>query len=380
MTGSNARPDLPVLTSLRFWAATIVVLNHLDAGHLGYLPEIVRGWCQSGYEAVTFFFVLSGFILTYVYSSRREHESLNVSVRHFQIARLARIGPAYYLALALLLPPFVYGFAVAGIMSANNFALSIMAVPTLLQAWLPPVSFSWNGPAWSLSVEVFFYALFPTLLFKTRTLPRRNLLAIAAATVLASAVIRSSMPWVVSGDSQTWQYFLHYFPLFHLPSFIFGMALGRFYLFGDAPSQNLNKLLFLIAVTALSVLLGYRSAFPSWLLTDAALVPLYGLVILAGARLEGPLHSALAHPLLVLLGHASYSIYILHIGIAFWWQWLAHKVFHVSLSPTAELILILALVSGISVGVFLYFERPLRRWVVQFSSRLIPSARPQSLA
>ena len=56
MTGSIARPDLPVLTSLRFWAAVIVVLNHLDAGHLSYLPQIVSGWCQSGYEAVTFFF------------------------------------------------------------------------------------------------------------------------------------------------------------------------------------------------------------------------------------------------------------------------------------------------------------------------------------
>jgi peptidoglycan/LPS O-acetylase OafA/YrhL len=95
VTGSVARPDLPVLTSLRFWAAIVVVLNHLDAGHLDYLPEFVRGWCVSGYEAVTFFFVLSGFILTYVYASGHEHQSLNVPVRHFQIARLARIGPAY---------------------------------------------------------------------------------------------------------------------------------------------------------------------------------------------------------------------------------------------------------------------------------------------
>ena len=369
MTGTIGRPDLPVLTSLRFWAAAIVVLNHLDAAHLSYLPEIVKGWCQSGYEAVSFFFVLSGFILTYVYSSSREHESLNVSVRHFQVARLARIGPAYYLALLLLLPPFVYGFAVSGIVSADTFAVATIAVPTLVQAWFPPVSFSWNGPAWSLSVEVFFYTLFPTLLCKTRTVSRSGFLIIAAVAVLASAVARVYMPSLVLGYTQNWQYFFHYFPLFHLPSFVFGMALGRIYLFAPAPTETLNRLWFLGAVIVLSLLLGYRSALPSWLLTDAVLVPLYGLVILAGARIEES-HSALAHPLLVLLGHASYSIYILHIGIAFWWQWIAHKIFRISLSPTIELVVILSLVIAVSICVFLYFERPLRRWVVQSSIRL----------
>ena len=304
-----------------------------------------------------------------MYSSSREHESLNVSVRQFQLARLARIGPAYYLGLVLLLPPFVYGFAVAGIMSADTFALATIAVPTLVQAWLPPVSFSWNGPAWSLSVEVFFYALFPALLCKTRTLSRRDLLAIAAMGVLASAMARAYIPSAMSGYSQNWQYFFHYFPLFHLPSFIFGMALGRFYLFAPAPSATLNRLTFLATAILLALLLGYRSVLPSWLSTDAVLVPLYGVVILAGARLEGSLQRALAHPLLVLFGHASYSIYILHIGIAFWWQWMVHKIFNATLNPTVELVVILCLVIAASVGVFLYFERPLRRWVVQVSTR-----------
>jgi peptidoglycan/LPS O-acetylase OafA/YrhL len=369
VTPSVSRPDLPVLTSLRFWAATIVVLNHLDVAHLGYIPEIVKGWCQSGYEAVTFFFVLSGFILTYVYASGREHEALNVAVRRFQIARLARIGPSYYLGLALLLPPFVYSFAAAGIVSAETFAVATIAVPTLVQAWLPPVSFSWNGPAWSLSVEVFFYALFPVLLSRTRALSRQELLAVAAMAVLASAIARWYMPSMVSGDTRNWFYFFHYFPLFHLPTFIFGMALGRIYLFGRPPSKTVNNVWFLAAVIVLALLLGYRSALPAWLSTDALLVPLYGIVILAGARLEGSLQSALAHPLLVLLGHASYSIYILHVAVVFWWQWVAHKVFQVSLSPIAELVIILFLVMAVSICVFQYFERPLRRWIVQSSSR-----------
>jgi peptidoglycan/LPS O-acetylase OafA/YrhL len=370
VTGSVARPDLPVLTSLRFWAAIIVVLNHLDAAHLGYLPDVVTGWCVSGYEAVTFFFVLSGFILTYVYASSREHQALNVPVRSFHVARLARIGPAYYLALALLLPPFVYGFAMAGIVPADTFALATIAVPTLVQAWLPPVSFSWNGPAWSLSVEVFFYALFPTLLSRTGSLSQRGFLGVAVAAVAASAAARLYLPSVAGADTESWRYFFHYFPLFHLPSFIFGMALARIYLFGSAPSVRTNTLSFFGVTIVLALLLGYRSSLPSWLLSDAALVPLYGIVICTGARLEGPLQRVLARPVLVLLGHASYSIYILHIGIVFWWQWLAHNIFHIRLSHATEIAVILSLVIGVSICVFLYFERPLRRWIVLSSNRL----------
>lgn len=370
MTGSVARSDLPVLTTLRFWAAIVVVLNHLDAGHLSYLPEAFKGWCQSGYEAVTFFFVLSGFILTYVYSCDREHGALNVSVRRFQLARLARIMPSYYLALLLLLPPFVYGVAVAGIIPLDQFVLATLTVPALMQAWLPTVSFSWNGPAWSLSVEVFFYALFPALLCRTRMMSHREFLTLAAVAVIASAAARFYLPQSLAvEDSQNWRYFFHYFPLFHLPSFLFGMALGRIYLFRPAPTERVNTLVFLASVIVLSLLLGYRFALPSWLLTDAVLVPLYGLVIFSGARLGGSLRGVFIHPLLVLLGHASYSIYILHIGIVFWWQWVAQRILGTSLSPTIELAILLILVIAVSVCVFLYFERPLRRWIVLSSSR-----------
>jgi peptidoglycan/LPS O-acetylase OafA/YrhL len=369
MSGSVERPDLPVLTSLRFWAAAVVVLNHLDAAKIPYLPEVVKGWCQSGYEAVSFFFVLSGFILTYVYSSPREDGGLNVSARRFQIARFARIGPAYYLGLILMLPPFIYGFAIAGMIPPYEFVLATITVPTLLQAWLPPVSFSWNGPAWSLSVELFFYALFPYLLCKTSKLSRSDFVTLAIATVMASAALRLETRPLAPSNSADWQYFFAYFPLFHLPSFLFGMALGRVYLFGAGVSPAVCKLLFVSGVLLLGLLLGYRTALPAWLLTDAALVPLYGMVILGATRITGGVQAMLVHPAMVLLGHASYSIYILHNGIVFWWRWLAHKLFVMKFSHTAEVVLIFGLVVMASTVAFLFFERPLRRWIAQSFGR-----------
>lgn len=369
MANSVERPDLPVLTTLRFFAAAVVVLNHLDAAKIPFLPDIVKGWCQSGYEAVSFFFVLSGFILTYVYSSLREDGRLNVSPRRFQIARFARIGPAYYLGLILMLPPFIYGFAVAGMMPLDQFVLATLAVPTLLQAWFPPVSFSWNGPAWSLSVELFFYALFPYLLCRTSNLSRRDFVTLAMATVIASAAIRLGARPLAPVNSTDWQYFFAYFPLFHLPSFLFGMALGRVYLFGSSVSPQTCKVLFLSGVLVLALLLGYRSSMPAWLVTDAVLVPLYGVIILGGTRLTGSLQAVFVHPALVLLGHASYSVYILHSGIVFWWRWLAHKLFVMKLSHTTEVVLIFGLVVIVSAAAFLYFEQPLRRWIAHSFGR-----------
>jgi len=369
MAGDLERPDLPVLTSLRFWAAAVVVLNHLDAAKISYLPDIVKGWCQSGYEAVSFFFVLSGFILTYVYSSPREDGGLNVSARRFRIARFARIGPAYYLGLILMLPPFIYGLAVAGMIPLDDFVLATIAVPTLLQAWFPPISFSWNGPAWSLSVELFFYALFPYLLSETNRFSRRDFVTLAVATVIFSAAIRLEMPALNPSNSRDWQYFFAYFPLFHLPSFVFGMALGRVYLFGRGTTPAVSKLLFVGGILLLALLLGYRSSMPASLLTDVVLVPLYGMVILGGTRLTGGLQATFVHPALVLLGHASYSIYILHNGIVFWWRWLAHKLFVMQLSHTAEVVLLFGLVVIASTAAFLFFERPLRRWIAQSFGR-----------
>lgn len=251
----------------------------------------------------------------------------------------------------------------------EQFAPAIVLVPTLLQAWYPPVSFSWNGPAWSLSVELFFYVLFPVLLRKTSCLPRGRFLVLASGAVIATAALRAYISSLGVNGSADWRYFIQYFPLFHLPSFVFGMALGRIYLFGREPSPRTHKLFFFCGVLALMLLLGYRSALPPWLVTDASLVPLYGLVIFGAARMGGYLSDVLAFPGLVLLGEASYSIYILHTAVTFWWHWITQKMFMIRLPETTEFLIIFGLVIGVSIFVFACFERPLRRWILQYSTR-----------
>src|SRR3954452_4476377 len=80
------RPELRSLTSLRFFAAMLVVFFH--CGVQFRFPAWTGDFFTNGYEAVSFFFVLSGFILTYVYAADPETE---VPRRRFWVARIARI-------------------------------------------------------------------------------------------------------------------------------------------------------------------------------------------------------------------------------------------------------------------------------------------------
>src|SRR5204863_7193877 len=99
---------------------------------------------------------------------------------NYAIGRAARVYPVYLLSLAVMIP-FILEDQTAG--KGGYFA----AYVTLLQAWLGPLPVGWNTPAWSLSCEMFFYALFPLATVLVRRANWRNVFAMA---VLACCLTR----------------------------------------------------------------------------------------------------------------------------------------------------------------------------------------------
>lgn len=319
------RADLPALTSLRFFAAAIVMLAHLESAGVPLLAA--NGAAAAGYNAVTFFFVLSGFILVYVYSGRREAEGLSVAPQVFLAARFARIGPAYYLGLALMLPLFLYRSFVLDLVPPESSVPALLLAPVLMQAWYPPAALAWNGPAWSLSVEVAFYLLFPFLLRVSNRITRNQFLALAAGAVAATAIARRLHLGEIT----------YAYPLFHLAWFMLGMALGRLYLFGPALPRRVRKLL-----------------------------SLFG----------GPLSARW----LVLLGEASFSIYILHTGLIFWLHWGLREAFGLVPAGNADYALTFGFVVGASLLVYRFFEKPMRQVILERAlerSAMSPGAAPR---
>lgn len=163
--------QINALTGLRFFAATIVVLFHFAS----FGSVTLRHFMSHGFIGVTIFFVLSGFILSYTYSSGPG--AMRGTKRSFWIARVARLYPVYVIGMGLFLPIVARSDDSVVIKAAAGFLSLMMA-----QAWLHPLGLvwgMWNPPGWSLSAEAFFYLLFPFVCPMLSKLSKISLVCVA---------------------------------------------------------------------------------------------------------------------------------------------------------------------------------------------------------
>ena len=183
---------------------------------------------SAGYTGVSFFFVLSGFILTYAHAT--EYEAGRGNAQKFWIARFARIYPVYLFVMLL-----------AALLSIGEFKnpLHILAYAAdllLVQAWSMRMVNFFNGGAWTLSVEAFFYLLFPFLALRLRPRTRSAALGwIAVFYALAMLVplidLRlSPLAGFVEQHGAVPGSMLIFsstrVPIFALPEFLSGVSIG----------------------------------------------------------------------------------------------------------------------------------------------------------
>jgi peptidoglycan/LPS O-acetylase OafA/YrhL len=342
------------LTFPRFVAALVVVLYHFGQGSLP--TRLLPGVCASGPQMVTFFFVLSGFVMYSAYAGRPE-----LPARTYWHLRIARLLPVYLLALGLtwMLAP-----------TARSWPGAVLSV-ALLQAWIPGWATTVNFPGWSLSVEAAFYAIFPWLLrsvLRSRHAPGR-LLAVALvvwALTQAVHVALLNSGWPTSEHSLIAE-LVRYFPLSHANSFALGVTgahwqqtrrapLGGWWPRLAIPLLTLGCIGALEAQTALT-----RWSGIAWPFETSWWAPLFLLLVLALARGEGIAARVLAWRPLVLLGEASYGMYILHYPI-----YVLHHDWVVPMlglhgAPVHYVYALLLI--GLSLAVFRWIETPCRRWL-----------------
>jgi peptidoglycan/LPS O-acetylase OafA/YrhL len=352
MTTSGDRPPLPALTGLRFLAALHVVVYHALRPALVPAHDPLSLVAAAGPTAVTLFFVLSGFVLTYVYAPSV------VDGRSFARARFARIAPVYWLALLVALPIGVIARAKGAVHDPLGGA-SLLLVATGLQAWVPTAALRWNAPAWSLSCELFFYALFPLLLASLSRRSTTTALAIGAlawlaglalpVTYLALAPDGLASPTIV--DEGLWLNLVKLSPLARLPDFIVGVVAGRLFVEGRRVPTALGALG--LAVPLVVVATGL---VPGLVEHNGLYAPLFALAIASLAGGAGPLARALSSSPLRLLGEASYALYLVHVPMFLWALALTKQ----RELPVAAALVVGALAVPVSVAVFVLVERPLR--------------------
>jgi peptidoglycan/LPS O-acetylase OafA/YrhL len=372
-----ARPSLeplPALTGARFFAALAVVCFHHVHPH--GVPAFVTTAIGRGNVAVPFFFVLSGFVLAYNYVS----PDRDIDRPRFWQARVARVYPTYLLSLLVALPLLrgqllgYYGYSAD--VAAQHALVIVPLTVLMLQTWWPvhEVAVNWNVPAWSLGVEAFFYAVFPLLAIPLRRARPRALVAAAAllsvAAALVALVVVPALPASGSLLGIRGPFWWEAQPLLHLASFALGMVCGRlFTATRPARRRALWGALGIASVAAACALI----AFTSVATYDAVVLPLlpglFALVVLTLAVGAGPLARFLGAGPIVLLGEASYALYLLHVPVFPFVRFAWTRAFGArtdALGEQSPLFMLTYVVAAVvtSVLVYLYFEGRARRRVL----------------
>jgi peptidoglycan/LPS O-acetylase OafA/YrhL len=288
---------LPSLTGLRFLAALGVFGFHVHAQGLfadGTADTVVAKLFSQGAIGVSFFFILSGFVLTW--SARPRATARSVWRR-----RAAKIFPNHVVTWVL---------ALAGLMVASSHAVSAVdAAPSLflMQAWVPDeqVFFAVNTPAWSLSCEAAFYAAFPLLLVVVGRIRPDRLWAVAGALVAAIIVVPAVALPMPDGVGY---WFVYVFPVTRGLEFALGMVLARIVREGRWIGVGLwpATALLVVGYAISGYLPGGFSYVAGTVIPLALLIPAAAVADLSGRKT--PWRSRT----FIWLGEVSFAFYLLH--------------------------------------------------------------------
>jgi peptidoglycan/LPS O-acetylase OafA/YrhL len=351
----TARPKIHALTSARFFAALYVVFFHTRWGVVrgGILDKVLA----LGYVAPYFFFLLSGYILTMVYLRQGEP----VAAKRFYVARFARIYPLYIVSVMADVPFAVmartaqYGVKVAIERVAVLFAMSSV----MMQMWLPTLTVI-NIPSSSLAIETVFYLCFPLLgprLWKLRG----GTVVAAMATLYAVSIALSFGIIKIKTEHATGFDLISFVCTFSL-----GILLARWQSLRSETKhadENDDRMGWVVLAASV-VFFGVVVANQEWLASAGInsgylLIPVYMATIwwLAATRIL-PVRW-LEAKWLVVLGEASYGLYLIQLPVA-------HLFVKLRLTGSAwNYPLYLSACVGLSVASFYWFETPARKWILR---------------
>ncbi|MEI7435498.1 MAG: acyltransferase [bacterium] len=380
LTAAAPPPRLAALTSLRFFAVVAIVVGHTQ-GCFGIPLNFMEPFNQC--QAVSFFFVLSGFILTWVYPALD-----GPAVKTFLLARFARIWPAHMAALLLLLLLFAPD---ERFLTETTRWWMVLANLSLTHAWIPfqACGYHFNAVSWSISTEAFFYLCFPLLIYRWRQTWWLKLLLAAGLT--AGMITFCNVAHIQDGpgplrDGVSVHVLIYNHPVTRLFEFVLGMTmLLLFQALRPRVRLRLTAGTVLEGTTViLTVLLMYYSgrvsmavqrAFPSlgepgvlWLFPSGLCAPLFGWLIVVMGLNRGLLSRGLSHPFLVLLGEISYSVYLLHYMLIM--VYVNHQQALAWIPDPLKLLLYWGLVLLASYLMWRFVEKPCRK--------LLRSLRPQT--
>jgi peptidoglycan/LPS O-acetylase OafA/YrhL len=383
--------QLDALTSLRFFAAMAILVHHCNgvfwtAAELGPIDV-----------GVSFFFVLSGFILTYVY---HDMQNTKTAILRFYALRITRIWPLHVacLLLTILFIPLPGQFSL-GVLAANFF---------LIHAWIPydQYFFSYNYVSWSISTELFFYLVFPLIILHLRKWLSvsllLSLLSVVALTIFS--IDADLLPWDPTQNDMSSTGLLYVNPLARSFEFILGIATCVVFLKPDEKNASRKKWTWLEVGIIVIFVLGYRYFISSfaplvhWLLltigaTDipmaslhhgagtlgdispgaemfieewanhVGMTPFAVMLIYVMARQRGAISHALSKTWLIFLGEISFALYLVHQIVLRYFQ--QHWLLTTAMPKLEWFGIFVSCVLLAATALHLFIENPSREWMIK---------------
>lgn len=316
MTGPKPNPRsgrYAVLDSLRGLGSTQVVVFHwsLTTG-----TPLMQHWLlHNSWISLDFFFVLSGFVIAYVYSDKLRDLR---STMGFAVRRFGRIWPLHITVLASLVlfvgtinialphqswmaitpttPPYGYMSLITELFLLNSIGL-----------W---DNFYWNVPSWSMGAEFNVYVLFALV-----CLISRQAVAIAAAVMAAVAIVALALwsPKYLSADVNM--------GIFRcMAGFFVGViayrahayAVRRWPSLADLRKSGAGTAVEILVLVGLTIFAYYLNAFGTFSLLSLASPILFGVMVFVFSFARGGVSYLIDRPIFHRLGDLSYSIYVVH--------------------------------------------------------------------
>ena len=322
---TKTRTYFPVLTSFRFFAAFFIFLLHATNHKL--IPEAISQSVDLS-RAVTFFFVLSGFVLTHAYKDK------NPRFLTFISARLSRIWPVTALSILFVLfvlPPDLFLPYSNSIHPSSYVLLSnIFCIQSLVP--LPTFYFGYNAVCWTISVELFFYIVFYYLrswnLLQITRLFFCNLFLILLINLFLHICTLPSFS-LEHLDVPVWQGIIYINPFVRFPEFLAGVIASKLYFKYHSSSrprsyhfnsrQSDSFILLFLSFIALLAAFYLRipnnfeiNEFVSLSIVQISSSIFFAIFILLVITSSGPLTSLLSARPLIILGNCSFSFYLFH--------------------------------------------------------------------
>ena len=351
---------LPGINGLRAIAALSVVLAHAleRMVQMGFFAHISLPLAK---YSVTLFFVISGFLITYLLLL--EKESTGISIKNFYIRRIFRIWPLYYLFVLICFCFYQYDGILEG-MTPMNFCLYMFLMPNV--PFIANDGVGILNHYWSIGVEEQFYLVWPIIM----KINYEKLLLYIVSVLIALLLLKISSYFLLGKQS----IFYRTLSVMRFPSMLIG-AIGAFIY-----HKQVNWLINVISGKVTQILswmlfflIGFNLIYVPSVVTNE-LVSVVSLLLIFGQISAKKNGLSLENSVFNFIGRISYGMYIMHPLIIV----LVLSFFNTQrVNPLYENVLAYLLIVSLTIIFsylsYRYVEKPFLRLKDRFTTITLPA-------